>query len=127
MKKMHEHIGWIKQQFKLQNTTPSYRNVLVHAGLIENIIEKEARCLKSFSTALKILRFSGQYIELDKVEDLRKLRNRIVHKIGHDELNEKQINQTRDKIHVLLKEIYSKNPLIRKYFKDEYNVDTKDF
>jgi len=127
MKKVHEHIGWVKQQFKPKNVTPSYRNVLVHTGLIENIIEKEARCSKSFSTALKILKFSGRYPELASVESLRKLRNKIVHKIGHDKLNGREINQTRDEIHILLKEIYGKNLLIIKYFRDEYGIDMKKF
>jgi len=127
MKVPKKHNDWVKAQFDSQRRKADYRNVMIHTGLIENVIEDEAGYKENFSVAIKILRFSKRYDGLDKIEKLRKLRNKIVHRIELDKLDEKEINKTRDEMHTLLKEIYKDNLLIKDYFQSKYKIDTTKF
>ena len=43
------------------------------------------------------------------------------------DLDEKEINKTRDEMHTLLKEIYKDNLLIKDYFQSKYKIDTTKF
>jgi Mn-containing catalase len=127
MKKLKKHKDWVKTQFTAPYKSPSYRNVLIHTGLIENIIEKEAKHKVNFDVAIKILKFSKRYKNLDKIDNLRKLRNKIVHKIEERELDEDRIIKIRDDMHKSLKEIYHSQSLIQKYFLKKYGIYTQNF
>jgi hypothetical protein len=127
MRRKKIHADWVKAQFSSKWKSSSYRNVLIHTGLIENIIGEEARHRDNFAIAIKILRFSG-YEKLGAIEELRKLRNKIVHKVEEEELDESEIIETRDRMHKLLGEIYHKNVLIKDYFFKKYGIHTdKEF
>lgn len=107
-----------------------YRDVIIHASFVE-IVMKRLGKEKNFQCSIKILnaRYPENKTEIDKLEQLRKMRNRMVHdllKDGH--LTNAEIIKTIRSMKKLLREIYhTDNGMIKKYFEEKHQIDTRDF
>lgn len=76
------HHDWIAQQFQGRYLQKWYRNVLIHASIIEGILIKES-CMDTFDTANRCLRKCGNINphEYQAFNEIRKIRNKIAHGI----------------------------------------------
>ena len=119
MKQKHlSHKEWVKAQ-KLDKT---FRDVLIHASLIESIIinesiknkclsKKEIKTYRSFGNAVTILDKN----KIIDIYNLKERRNKLMHDIFKEELNQDQIEKIRDEIFDIINKIYKESEIVKKY------------
>ena len=124
------HKEWVKNQFRAVIGRAVYRDVIIHASFVETAT-KQLGSGKDFQCTIKILaaRYPEHKTEVDKLEQLRKMRNKMIHDLLKDEgLTNAEIIKTIRAMKKLLREIYhTNNGLINKFFKEKYQIDTTDF
>ena len=97
MSKHLSHNDWVIHQFDANGLEPSYRNVILHASIIEGAVRNGSN-EKNFWNANKSLRDAGMITpeEFGAFEKVRDVRNKLVHKSFKDGLDEDQILGLRD-------------------------------
>jgi hypothetical protein len=93
------HDGWVKQQFKEKYLKSEYRNVLIHASIIEGTLRNESG-RKTFDSANKRLSSSGRITpsEFSIFDEIRRIRNSLVHDSFRNGLLQNQIDGLRDEL-----------------------------
>src|SRR4030065_875473 len=88
-----DHNEWLKLEFQNKYLKPSYRNAIIHASFIEGLVKRESG-KKYFSVANSRLLKSNKITkpEFEIFEDIRKLRNSLLHDIFIQSLDETPIN-----------------------------------
>ncbi|OGZ62775.1 MAG: hypothetical protein A2639_00305 [Candidatus Staskawiczbacteria bacterium RIFCSPHIGHO2_01_FULL_34_27] len=124
------HKEWVKNQFRAVKGRAIYRDVIIHASFVETA----AKVLgdgRDFQCSIKILmaKYPEQKTEIDQLDQLRKMRNRMVHDLLKDEkLTNVEIIKVIRNMKKILKEIYhTDNGLISRYFNEKHKIDTKSF
>ena len=82
MAKNLTHQQWIEEQFKPKYLNVTYRNVLLHASIIEAMVTKHSG-MRNFDPGNKFLLCAG-YITKDEFcvfDSIRNERNKLVHNI----------------------------------------------
>lgn len=124
------HKEWVKNQYKAVKGRAIYRDVIIHASFVETATKQLGRS-GNFSCSVKILRvrYPDHKIEIDQLEKLRTIRNRMIHDLLKDEsLTNAEILKTIRSMKKILREIYrTNNGLIKKFFHKTYQIDTEDF
>jgi len=124
------HQEWIKNQYRAVRGRAIYRDVIIHASFVETATKQLGRG-KDFQCSIKILRAEHpeHKTEIDKLEQLRKVRNRMIHDLlKDDQLTNAEVIKVIRAMKKLLKEIYHRDDgLINKYFSEKYQIDTKNF
>lgn len=124
------HKEWVKNQFRAVNGRAIYRDVIIHASFVETATKQLGRG-RDFQCSIKILnaRYPENKTEIGKLEQLRKMRNRMVHDLLKDEyLTNAEIIKTIRSMKKLLHEIYHvNNGIIKKCFEEKHQIDTRDF
>lgn len=124
------HKEWVKNQFRAVKGRAIYRDVIIHSCFIEAVSRRLGNG-RDFQCSIKKLRanYPDYKTEVDKLEQLRKMRNRMIHDLLKDEaLTNAEITQTIRVMKKVLREIYSTdNGLVNKFFKEKYQIDAKDF
>lgn len=124
------HKEWVKNQFKAVRGRAIYRDVIIHTSFVETATKQLGRG-RDFQCSVKILgaRHPEHKTEIDRLEQLRKMRNRMVHDLLKDEqLTNAEVIKVIRAMKKLLREIYHKNDgLINGYFNEKHNIDTKNF
>lgn len=118
MVKNLSHNDWVIQQFQKYLRT-SYRNVLIHASIIEGTLRNESR-KKTFDLANKYLLYSGKInsSEFSIFDEIRKLRNSLVHDSVKNKLVQNEIDELRDELMEKILKVYKiSNFLNDKLFK----------
>ena len=124
------HKEWVQNQFRAVNGRAVYRDVIIHASFVETVTKQMAKG-KDFQCSIKILgaKYTEHKPEIDKLEQLRKMRNRMIHDLLKDkELTNSEIIKTIRSMKKLLREVYhANNGLIKRFFDEKYQIDTADF
>ncbi|OGE80971.1 MAG: hypothetical protein A3E98_03090 [Candidatus Doudnabacteria bacterium RIFCSPHIGHO2_12_FULL_48_11] len=124
------HKEWVKNQFRAVKGRTIYRDVIIHASFVETAT-KQLGMGQDFQCSIKILnaRCPESKKEIDKLEQLRKMRNRMVHDLLKDEhLTNAEVIKTIRSMKKLLREIYNtENGIIKKHFEERHQIDTRDF
>jgi hypothetical protein len=97
MSKRLSHNDWVIHQFDANGLKSSYRNVILHASIIEGTVRNESN-KDSFKQANKSLKDTGimSPAEFNAFEEVRELRNKLIHESFKDGLDEDQILGLRD-------------------------------
>ena len=97
MSKQLSHIDWMSRQFDVNGLRTSYRNVILHASIIEGTLRKISK-KSSFQYANKFLRNNKKitHDEFNTFEEVRKIRNKLIHDSFKDALTSKQIESLRN-------------------------------
>ncbi len=124
------HKEWIKNQYGVVKGRAFYRDVIIHASFVETATKQLGRG-RDFQCSIKILgaKHPEHKTETDQLEQLRKMRNRMIHDLLKDEqLTNDEVKKVIRAMKQLLKEIYHKEGgLINEYFDKKYQIDTKNF
>ena len=124
------HKEWVKNQFRAVRGRAIYRDVIIHASFVETATKQLGRG-RDFQCSIKILnaKYPEHKIEVDQLEQLRKMRNRMVHDLLKDEqLTNAEVIKVIRTMKKILREIYHKDDgLINKYFNEKHLIDTKNF
>jgi hypothetical protein len=101
------HDAWVRQQFAKRYLKSEYRNVLIHSSIIEGTLRNESRRNK-FASANKALLDSGKINceEFRVFDQIREIRNSLVHESFKDRLVQKQIDGLRDELMKKILEAY---------------------
>jgi hypothetical protein len=97
MSKRLSHIDWVIHQYEANGLRSSYRNVILHASIIEGAVRNESK-KGGFEQANKSLKGAGiiSPAEFNAFEEVRELRNKLIHESFKDGLDEDQILELRD-------------------------------
>jgi len=97
MSKHLSHNDWVIRQFDANGLRSSYRNVILHASIIEGAVRNESN-KDSFKQANESLRDAGiiSPAEFNAFEKVREVRNKLIHESFKDGLDEDQILGLRD-------------------------------
>ena len=123
------HQEWVRNEFPCRRRSP-YRDVLIHTSFIETIIREKAKGHPPWKCAITILRGNHKYDgdKLAEIDELRKLRNRIVHDLLKDSnLTNTLIRKILRDMKKLLKDIYHDSDVIKDYFRKHYGIDATTF
>ncbi len=101
------HDDWVRQQFEERYLKAFYRNVLIHSSIIEGTLRNESGRDK-FASANKALLSSGKInsSEFCIFDEIRKIRNRLVHDSFKDGLVQNEIDGLRDELMKKIHEAY---------------------
>jgi len=97
MSKRLSHNDWVIQEFNAKSLKSSYRNVILHASFIEGAVRNVSN-KGSFEKANKSL-VGAETISLEEFnafEAVREVRNKLIHQVFKDGLDEDQILGLRD-------------------------------
>jgi hypothetical protein len=130
------HNGWVSAQFDASRLKPSFRNVLIHVGLIEAALEKISinksplgnypednmeKLYRPFRVCLKDLEI------IDPIyNSLYGRRNMVVHRIIKELLDEGQIRAEIYGMHRSIIEIYNGSEEINTFFNETYKFLPRD-
>lgn len=124
------HKEWVKNQYRAVRGRAIYRDVIIHASFVETAAKQLGRG-RDFQCSIKILsaKYPENKTEVDQLEQLRKMRNRMVHDLLKDEqLTNIGVIKIIRVMKKLLKEIYhTEGGLINRHFNEKYQIDTKNF
>ena len=124
------HQEWVKNQYRAVKGRAIYRDVIIHASFVETAT-KQLGHGRDFQCSIKILsaKYPEHKTEVDQLEQLRKMRNRMVHDLLKDEqLTNAEVIKVIRAMKKLLKEIYHRESgLINRYFSEKHQIDTKNF
>ena len=104
--------------------------MIIHTSFVERILKEKAKGRRSWKCAIDILRANHKYDgdKLAQIDELRELRNIILHDLLKDEeLTNKLIASTLKKMERLLKDIYRNSALIQHYLSEHYGIDARTF
>lgn len=105
-----DHKEYIRRQFE-RLIKPSFRDIIFHASFIEAV----GQILKDKKVEL------GSFLELN-LQDVKNLRNSLLHHVIHDKLTKKEIEDKIAEIFKLIWPIYRSGPF-GKYFNLEYGIN----
>ncbi|UCF79100.1 MAG: hypothetical protein JSW03_02265 [Candidatus Eiseniibacteriota bacterium] len=123
------HPDWVAGQFSPQGLRPRYRNVVLHASIIEGVLREEVWGTKkkgSFHEAIETLslRPSGITPQEEKVfTKVKDLRNDLIHDSYRNKYTERQILAVRDKLMEKIREAYSISKFLNCKLFLKYNID----
>lgn len=117
------HRDWVKQQFENKYLKTSYRNVLIHSSIIEGTIRNLGKKDK-FVSANKFLLTSGKITsnEFCIFNDIRNIRNSLVHDSFKNGLNQDEIDRLRDSLMEKIHLAYRKSNFLDKKLLKKYAV-----
>lgn len=127
---------WIKYQFDY-NLDREIRDVLLHASFIEGIciIESEKYHVfpcpsekgnyRSFAKAINLLSGKVDQNELDEIDNMRVLRNGLIHGIVKDNYDQNSIESKRNELYYSIVKNYGGN-FIDSCFNDRFGISTKN-
>lgn len=100
MSKHLNHEEWVIHQFGAGYLKSAYRNVILHASIIEGTVRNNVSKKGNFYDANINLKNAGTITtaEYDAFEGVREVRNKLVHEIFKDGFNEDQILDLRDTV-----------------------------
>ena len=127
MVKNLSHNDWALQQFDKYLKT-SYRNVLIHASIIEGILRNESGQEKFYS-ANKFL-FCNKQITISEFkvfDELRNIRNSLIHDSFKDKLEQNKIDELRDKLMKKIHESYRISNFLNKRLFEKYSIERSVF
>lgn len=101
------HDDWVRQQFEGKYLKTSYRNVLIHSSIIEGTLRNESG-RETFHSANKALSHSGKIgpSEFRIFDEIRDIRNHLVHESFKNGLIQNQIDGLRDELMKKILEAY---------------------
>ena len=99
MVKNLSHADWVRQQFDKRRLRSEYRNVLIHSSIIEGTLRNKSG-RRTFDMANRRLLCSGKITscEFCIFNEIRTIRNRLVHDSFKDGLVQNQIDGLRDEL-----------------------------
>lgn len=129
---------WIKYQLDC-NLDREIRDVLLHASFVEGttIIASERYhafpcqnekkgTFRSLNSALTLLEGRVDSTALKRIDDMRVLRNRLIHDIAKDtDFDQNKIEEMRDKMYQLIINIYN-DDFIEGEFQGRFDISTKN-
>jgi hypothetical protein len=97
MPKYLSHNDWVIHEFNAKSLKSSYRNVILHASFIEGAVRNVSN-KGTFKNANKSLKGTGTISpeEFNAFEEVREVRNKLIHEVFKDGLDEDQIVRLRD-------------------------------
>lgn len=136
---------WVLMQFnRFEKANSKYRNAILMSSFIEMCIRdsnigKDGKRPNFFESlihlGMKIDPFNKQKLILDKfasdpdclknIEAVRLFRNELLHEVLNETMPHEYIERLVEETIKKLKFIYQKSELIRKYFREKYNLDPK--
>lgn len=120
------HKEWVLNELKEDRFKPSYRNCLIHFSIIESLlIDETKKVSNNYSTCIKVLRYASKitYSEFNILNKLGAKRNKLVHRIIREKLEQEDIDNTIKELMSLIKSTYKEVELIKERFKEDYNFD----
>ncbi|TSC67980.1 MAG: hypothetical protein G01um101466_588 [Parcubacteria group bacterium Gr01-1014_66] len=125
---------WVKYQLDC-NLDREIRDVLLHASFIEGVIiaesekyhtfpyQDEKGKFRSFWKALNLLK-GKMNDEFNPINEMRELRNELIHGIAKNGFDQKTIERKRDSLYCLILKVYNGNFMNNK-FKERFDVSTQ--
>ncbi len=97
MSKYLSHNDWVIHEYDARSLKSSYRNVILHSSFIEGAVRNSSN-KDNFKQANESLKSTGTISpeEFNAFEDVREVRNKLIHEIFKDGLGEDQILELRD-------------------------------
>lgn len=123
MVKNLSHQNWVLQQFEVKYLKSSYRNVIIHASIIEGSLRKESG-KSNFDLANKSLLQSKKIIssEFCILNDVRNIRNSLVHESFKNGLTQNEIDKLRDKLMEKIHIAYKVSSFLDEDLFKKYNI-----
>lgn len=120
------HKEWVLNELKEDRFKASYRNCLIHFSIIESLLIDETKNVSDkYSTCIRVLRYTSKITHNDFsiLNKLGKKRNKLVHRIIRDKLDQENIDTTIKELMSLIISTYKEVELIKKRLKEDYNFD----
>jgi hypothetical protein len=116
MSKHLSHNDWVIRQFDANGLRSSYRNVILHASIIEGAVRNVTN-KGNFKQANESLKDAGRTTpaEFNAFEEVREVRNKLIHESFKDGLTEDRIEGLRDTLRKKILTAYK----ISKFLDDE--------
>ncbi|OGL52764.1 hypothetical protein A3K55_01410 [Candidatus Shapirobacteria bacterium RBG_13_44_7] len=117
------HGEWVLQQFEERYLRSSYRNVLIHASIIEGTLRNESGS-ERFYSANEYLNNNhiitpAEYYVFDEVRDTR---NKLIHDSFKDGLEQNAIDELRDELMEKIHEAYRISDLLNRNLFQKYDI-----
>jgi hypothetical protein len=118
-------LNWLAEQFKNKYLSHAYRNVVLHASIIEAVLTNETST-NSFSIANRMLLCSkkispDEFCLFDKV---RKDRNKLVHKSFG--LSQSNIGKIQKSLKINIHNAYKKSGFLESHLFKKYSLKRAD-
>jgi len=120
------HKEWVLEQFQNRYLKTCYRNSLLHFSIIESFIKsKSSDSFNSYSSSLKFLLCSSIITsnEFCLMDELGKPRNKLVHKVIREKLDQHQIGLIINELMTLCKRAYKEVSFIKGMLANDYGFD----
>jgi hypothetical protein len=119
MTKLNTHDEWVQEQFSIKYLRKSYRNVLVHASIIEGVLRNESGASHYSSANKSLLRIGAiSSSEFCHFEAVRSTRNELVHGAYRNGLTQSEIDMLLKELIAQIKEVYKHSSFLgEKLFK----------
>ena len=123
MVKNLSHKNWVLQQFEAKYLKSSYRNVIIHASIIEGILRNESG-KSMFDLANKSLLLSKKISssEFCIFNGVRAIRNNLVHESFKNGLAQNEIDGLRDNLMENIHNAYKVSSFLDKNLFRKYNI-----
>jgi hypothetical protein len=123
-KKWLNHNEWVLEQFQEKYLEKRYRNIFIHASIVESALVNKCG-IDNFYSANKCLLYSKDInpTEFSMFDKIRKNRNKVAHEIFKNKgLSQKDINKILHELRATILKAYgTSNFLDRNLFK-KYNI-----
>ena len=126
MVKNLSHNDWVKQQFEAKYLRRSYRNVVIHSSIIEGtLVNSSGKKRNTFDEANKSLSHTGKISssEFCIFNEIRNIRNQLVHESFKNKLVQNQIDGLRDDLMKKIHEAYKMSSFLNEKLFKKYNLE----
>lgn len=125
MAKNLSHQNWVLQQFD-KYLKSSYRNVIIHASIIEGVLRNESG-KNTFDLANKSLLLSKKITssEFCIFNEVRNIRNSLVHESFKNKLAQNEIDELRDSLMEKIHKAYKISIFLNKNLFKKYKIPPK--
>ena len=124
MAKNLSHHDWVIQQFEEKYLKVSYRDVLIHSSIIEGTLRNESKQNKFDLANKSLLRDGGiNSEEFCIFDEIRKIRNSLVHDSFKNQLVQNEIDKLRDNLMEKIHTAYRMSNFLEKKLFQKYEID----
>jgi hypothetical protein len=116
-----DHDKWVRGQFAYLRDL--YRDALLHASIIESILTSESGA-GTFDSANKLLLCIGKTVafEFCLFNEIREIRNKLVHRIFKKRLSSNQIDSLIKQLMEKIRDAYRKSTFLDNALFKKYNI-----
>lgn len=123
-KKWLNHNEWVLEQFQEQYLKKRYRNIFIHASIVESVLVNKCG-IDNFHSANKCLLYSKDInpAEFSMFDKIRKNRNKVAHEIFKDRgLSQRDIDKILHELRTTILKAYGTSNFLDINLFKKYNI-----